>query len=214
LSTQEFCGLEFSVSSDVLIPRPETELLVQEVVKREGLTKGSTVVEVGTGSGCIAVTLASILQDAHVIAIDRSPQALSVAKANAATHGVDRKIEWLEGDLLSPLAGRGLDGHVDVIVSNPPYIAEADWDCLAPEVRLFEPREALVAGVTGTEVHERLLCEVKPFLPSGGILLMEIGQGQAPLVRQFAEQTGGYAPLHVIPDGAGIERVIVAQRIR
>jgi release factor glutamine methyltransferase len=213
LGTQEFCGLEFSVSTDVLIPRPETELLVQEVVRRGGLKKGSTVVEVGTGSGCIAVTLATVLQHARMIAIDRSPQALGVAKGNAVKHAVDRRIDWLEGDLLNPLAGRGLDGGVDVIVSNPPYIAEADWNSLQPEVRLFEPREALVAGATGTEMHERLLREAKPFLAPAGLLLMEIGQGQVRLIRQLAEEIGGYAPLQVIMDMTGVERVVILQRI-
>jgi release factor glutamine methyltransferase len=213
LGTQEFCGLEFSVSADVLIPRPETELLVQEVVRRGGLTKGATVVDVGTGSGCIAVTLASVLREARVVAIDRSARALSVATANAARHGVDRLIEWLEGDLLIPLAEQGLDGQVDVIVSNPPYIAEADWAGLQAEVRQFEPREALVAGPIGTEVHERLFREARPFLTHKGILLMELGRGQAPLLRRLAEETGGYAPLRFIFDAAGIERVVVAQRI-
>jgi len=114
---------------------------------------------------------------------------------------------------VSPLAGGMLDGQVDVIVSNPPYIAEADWDGLQAEVRLFEPREALVAGPVGTEVHKRLLHEAKPFLTRGGILLMEIGQGQAPLLRRQSEEAGGYSPLQIIPDAAGIERVVVAQRV-
>jgi release factor glutamine methyltransferase len=211
LGTQEFCGLEFTVSADVLIPRPETELLVQEVVRRGVLKTSSTVVEVGTGSGCIAVALATVLQEARIIGIDRSAQALTVAKGNAAKHAVDRRIEWLEGDLLSPLTGQGLDGRVDVIVSNPPYIAEAEWEALQPEVRLFEPREALVAGDSGTEIHERLLHEAQPFLAPAGVLLMEIGQGQAGVIRRLAEDVGGYAPLQRILDTNGIDRVVVLQ---
>lgn len=213
LGTQEFCGLEFEVTPDVLIPRPETELLVQEVIRRGGLKSGSTFVDVGAGSGCIAVTLATVLAGPRMIAIDRSPQALAVAKRNAAAHGVNKRIEWLEGDLLAPLVGLGLDGRVDVIVSNPPYIAEAEWARLQPEVRLFEPRGALVAGPFGTELHARLLQEAQLFLSPAGLLFVEIGQGQAAVVRQLAGQIGGYAPLVVLSDAAGIERVIVAQRV-
>ena len=213
LGTQEFCGLEFQVTPDVLIPRPDTEVLVQETIRRGGLHDGSVLVEVGTGSGCIAVTLATVIPGVRILAIDRSPRALRVAQCNAAAHGVAEKIEWLEGDLLAPLAGRGLEGRVDVVVSNPPYIAEREWGGLQPEVRAFEPREALVAGAAGTELHERLLREAKPFLAAGGLLLMELGQGQAPVVCRLAERAGGYAPVQIIPDTAGIQRVAIAQRI-
>lgn len=213
LGTQEFCGLEFCVNPAVLIPRPETELLVQEVVRRGGLNKGATVVDVGTGSGCLAITLATILNGPRILAIDRSPEALAVAKSNAERHAVGDKIEWIEGDLLSPLRGKGIAGAVDVIVSNPPYIAETDWIGLQPEVRLFEPRSALIGGPKGTAFHERLLQEAREFLAPGGLLVMEVGQGQAPTVREIAEQVGGYAALRVVEDTAGIERVVIAQRL-
>ena len=213
LGTQEFCGLEFHVSRAVLIPRPETELLVQEVVRRGGLDEDATVVDVGTGSGCVAITLATILKKARIIAIDQSPEALVVAKRNAEKHVVGDKIEWMEGDLLSPLRDRGMVGAVDAIVSNPPYIAGADWAGLQPEVRVFEPRPALIGGQKGTEFHERLLQESQEFLAPGGLLLMEVGQGQAPAVRQMAEQIGGYAALRVVEDAAGIGRVVIAQRL-
>jgi release factor glutamine methyltransferase len=196
-----------------LIPRPETELLVREAVKRGGLKSGSVIVDVGTGSGCMAIALATILKDTRIIAIDRSPHALVVAKNNAEKHSVRDKIEWREGDLLSPLRERGMAGAVDVIVSNPPYIAEADWAGLQPEVRLFEPPLALLGGQRGTEFHERLLQDSQEFLIPGGLLLMEVGQGQAPAVRQIAERVGGYATLGVVEDEAGIERVVIAQRL-
>ncbi|MBH0179023.1 MAG: peptide chain release factor N(5)-glutamine methyltransferase [Nitrospira sp.] len=127
LGTQEFCGLEFQVSPAVLIPRPETEVLVQEAVRAVDLDKESVLVDVGTGSGCVAVALAAILGNARIVAVDRSPQALVVAKGNAERHAVAEKIEWMESDLLSALRERGMAGTVDIIVSNPPYIAEADW---------------------------------------------------------------------------------------
>lgn len=213
LGTQEFCGLEFHVSPAVLIPRPESELLVQEVVRGGGLSKDSVLVDVGTGSGCVAITLATILSGTRILATDRSPEALVVAKNNAERHAVGDRIDWIEGDLLSPLRERGLVGTVDIIISNPPYIAEADWADLQPEVRLYEPRLALIGGQKGTEFHERLFQDSKEFLIPAGVLVMEIGQGQAATLRQIAKQIGGYAALQVVEDTAGIERVVIAQRL-
>ena len=120
LGTQEFCGLEFSVSPAVLIPRPETELLIHQIIGYVQSLPEATIVDVGTGSGCVAITLASRLNGQRIIAIDRSPEALGVAQVNAMRHGVRDRIEWLEGDLLAPLRGRLSEGSVDVIVSNPP----------------------------------------------------------------------------------------------
>ena len=213
LGTQEFCGLEFHVNPAVLIPRPETELLIQEVVRQCAVNKYATLVDVATGSGCVAITLATILNGTRILALDRSPEALAVAKGNAELHAVGDKIEWLEGDLLSPLQQKGMAGAVDVIVSNPPYIPEADWAGLQPEVRVYEPRLALIAGQKGTELHERLLHDSREHLVPGGLLVMEIGQGQAAALRQFAEQLGGYAALRVIEDAAGVDRVVTAQRL-
>jgi release factor glutamine methyltransferase len=200
------------VSPAVLIPRPESELLVQEVLRWGGYDTGAVIVDVGTGSGCVAITLAMILEGAHMIAIDRAPEALAVAKRNADRHAVGDRIEWVEGDLLSPLRERRMAGMVNAIVSNPPYIAEGDWAGLQDEVRGFEPRAALIAGPKGTEFHERLLRDSGEFLVPGGFLVMEIGQGQLPALRRITDQVGGYAPLETAADAAGIERVIIAQR--
>jgi release factor glutamine methyltransferase len=213
LGTHEFCGLVFAVGPGVLIPRPETELLVQEVVRRGDSGKPVTIVDVGTGSGCLAVTLATLLKEARIMADDRSPEALALARGNARKLGVEDRVEWYEGDLLAPLQDKGIAGAVDVIVSNPPYISEGEWAGLQPEVRLFEPRMALVAGPDGTEFHERLLREALTYLVPGGLLLMEVGQGQAPVVRRIAARLGGYAPLRIVEDAAGIERVVIAQRL-
>ncbi len=212
LGTQEFCGLEFSVTPAVLIPRPETELLIQETVREGGFAEGIVLVDVGTGSGCVAVTLATILGGMRIFALDCSRDALSVAKGNAERHGVSDKIVWLEGDLLSPLREYSVAGAVDAIISNPPYIAETEWAGLQPEVRDYEPRQALVAGPQGTEFHERLIHDSKQFLVPGGLLVMELGQGQAPLVRRVAEAAGGYTGLQTVKDEAGIERVLIARR--
>jgi len=213
LGTQEFCGLEFHVTPAVLIPRPETELLVQEALRVVDFNKEAVLVDVGTGSGCVAVTLATILGNARVVAVDRFPEALAVAKGNGERHGVGDRIEWVEGDLLLSLRERGLAGKADVIVSNPPYIAETDCLGLQPEVREFEPRTALIGGPTGTEFHERLLRESMEFLVPGGTLVMEIGQGQLPAVQRVAEQIGGYEALRAVKDEAGIDRVVILQRV-
>lgn len=212
LGTQEFCGLDFHVNPAVLIPRPETELLVQEVLREGGFSDGAVLVDVGTGSGCVAITLATILSGMRIFALDCSGNALTVAKENAKRHGVSDKITWMEGDLLSPLHECKLVGAVDAIVSNPPYIAEGNWNGLQPEVRNFEPKLALVAGQRGTEFHERLLHDARQFLMPGGLLVMELGYGQASLVRQAAEQVGGYTGLQTAKDQADIERVMIVRR--
>lgn len=214
LGTQEFCGLEFAVSPAVLIPRPETELLLRHAVASAQAVSDATIVDVGTGSGCVAITLATSLKGRRIIAVDRSPEALAVAQRNARRHGVSDRIEWLEGDLLAPLSERMAARSVNVIVSNPPYISEADWAGLEPEVRVFEPRMALIGGKQGTEFHERLLRESRAFLVPGGLLAMEIGAGQAAAVRRLAEQIGGYTALETIEDTAGIERVVMARRLK
>lgn len=212
LGSQEFCGLDFSVTPAVLIPRPETELLIQESLREGRFVEGAVLVDVGTGSGCVAVTLATILDGMRIFALDCSHAALKVAKGNADRHGVGDKIIWLEGDLLSPLKECVGVGTVDAIISNPPYIAEADWAGLQPEVRDYEPRGALLAGPQGIEFHVRLIHDSKEFLAPGGLLVMELGQNQAPLVRRAVEEATGYTGLQTVEDEAGIERVLIARR--
>ncbi len=213
LGTQEFCGLEFDVNPAVLIPRPETELLVEYVAQRIPVERQATIVDVCTGSGCIAVAIARLRPCARVIATDLSAPSLDVARQNATRHAVAERITWLEGDLLGPLAKQGLEGRIDIIVSNPPYIAEADWAMLQPEVRLFEPRGALVAGPQGTELHERLLQEGVRYLSPGGALIMEIGAGQARAMRRIVEAIPGYRFHRLVYDAAGLERVVIVERV-
>ncbi|HEX4968023.1 MAG TPA: peptide chain release factor N(5)-glutamine methyltransferase [Nitrospiraceae bacterium] len=213
LGIQEFCGLEFDVNPAVLIPRPETELLVEYVAQRIPVERQATIVDVCTGSGCIAVTIARLRPRARLIATDLSNTSLDVARHNATRHAVGEHITWLEGDLLGPLAGQELEGRIDIIVSNPPYIAEADWATLQPEVRLFEPRDALVAGPQGTELHERLLQEAGHYLSPGGALIMEIGAGQARAIRRIVDQISGYRFHQLVYDAAGLERVVIVERV-
>ena len=214
LGTQEFCGLEFSVNSTVLIPRPETELLVEYAAQRILAEQEAIIVDVCTGSGCIAVAIARLRPCARVLATDLSNASLDVARQNAIRHAIGERITWLEGDLLKPLAEQGLEGRIDVIVSNPPYIAEAEWLTLQPEVRLFEPRAALVAGPQGTELHERLLQDAGQYLSPGGVLIMEIGAGQARAMRRSVDRSPGYRFHRLVYDAAGLERVVIVERVR
>jgi release factor glutamine methyltransferase len=213
LGTQEFCGLEFNVTPAVLIPRPETELLVEYVAQRLPTERQTTIVDVCTGSGCIAVAIARLRPLARVIATDLSKSSLNIARQNAMRHEVGERITWMEGDLLKPLAGMGLEGCIDVIVSNPPYIGETEWPTLQPEVRLFEPRAALVAGPQGTEFHERLLYEAGQYLAPAGTLIMEIGFHQAPAIRRIVGQIPGNRFHRLVCDAAGLERVVIVERI-
>lgn len=176
---QEFYGLEFEVSRDVLIPRPETELLVEGALE---LLKGAgapLLCDVGTGSGCIAVTLLHERGDARGLALDVSPAALAVAERNAARHGVGGRLQFLVSDCFDALRGGGREGiRFDLIASNPPYVAETDLEGLQREVRDHEPRVALTPGGDGLSVIRRLVAEAPEFMRPGGHLLLEIGFNQ------------------------------------
>lgn len=205
--------MEFTVNPSVLIPRPETELLISETIRRLPKSEESPVlIDVGTGTGCLAVTLARTMAMSNVFAIDISCSALEIARQNACRHGVERAITWLEGDLLMPLSGRGLEGTVSAIISNPPYIRESEWPMLQPEVRMYEPQAALIAGPRGIELHERLLREAVSYLAPGGLLVMEMGQGQSAELAETVESMAAYSSVDVVPDEAGIDRVLIAER--
>ena len=213
LGTQEFYGREFEVNSTVLIPRPETELLVRETVRRLTGLSHPTIVDVGTGSGCLAVTLAQSISNAKILATDLSARALETAKRNARRYAAEMVITWLEGDLLAPLEGLGFEGAVTAIVSNLPYIRESEWSSLQPEVSRYEPRTALVAGPRGTELHERLLKEAILYLVPGGLLVLELGLGQSPEVQALLRRNAEYGSIDIVADDAGIDRVVIAQRV-
>lgn len=217
LGTQEFCGLEFEVEPGVLIPRPETELLVEAAVRCAGTRTAAgrrpVVVDLGTGSGCIVVSLAQRLPLAVLYATDCSAEALRVARRNAERHGAAGQVTFAEGDWLASLEHHKVVGRVDVIVSNPPYIAEKEWEALQPEVRLFEPRVALAGGADGLAAYRRLVRDAAEYLCAGGWLILEVGQGQAAAVRALIEATGRYGAVEVRKDQGGIERVLCTQRV-
>jgi release factor glutamine methyltransferase len=212
LGTQEFCGLDFHVTPEVLIPRPETELLVEVVRQKCADLSRALIADVGTGSGCVAIALARALPDATLYATDRSLRALAVAQENATRHGVQDRVTFLAGNLLDPIQLLGLQSHLDVIVSNPPYIADADLAALQPEVRLFEPRLALDGGKDGLVFHRRLVRKAADFLKPDGLLAIEVGQGQARYVSGLAQDGENYYNVRTFLDTGGIERVVSARK--
>jgi release factor glutamine methyltransferase len=205
LGESEFYGLPFGVTLDVLIPRPETEHLVEKVIELAAGFPAPSIVDVGTGSGCIAVALGHRLPDAAITAIDLSAAALAVAEQNAKRNGVD--LHFLQGDLLAPVANE----QFDIIVSNPPYVPTADRDSLAVEVRDHEPALALFAGDDGLDIYRRLIPQAFACLFPCGFIAIEIGYGQSEAIGELLA-SAGFRQIEFIPDLQSIPRVAVAQR--
>jgi release factor glutamine methyltransferase len=211
IGRREFWSLDFIVTPAVLTPRPETELLVETAIgfARRHLARDRRlrILDVGTGSGAIAIALAEEISAAEVWASDISSDALEVARANARRHDVEQKVRFLGGDLFAPVAE--MAGGFDLIVSNPPYIRRDDIAALPRDVRDFEPRLALDGGADGLDYYRRLAREAPRYLSAGGFLAVEIGAGMGEEVaRLFAE--AGFASVRVDKDLAGNERVVSA----
>lgn len=203
LGSQEFCGRDYEVTADVLIPRHDTELLVTEAVERH--PDARSVLDIGTGSGCIAISLQKLLPNAVVTATDISDAALTVARRNANKYCAS--IEFLRGSLFFPLSGR----RFDLIVSNPPYIPTVDIESLDREVRDYDPRTALDGGSDGLDIYRSLIPTSVEYLNPGGWILVEIGIGQAFDVIQLFWQVGRYGEPVVVRDPSGIKRIVGAQ---
>ncbi len=209
LGEKEFWSMSFRVAPGVLIPRPETELLVEKVIALSASREKLRIVDIGTGSGNIAISLARELPQARIFAVDRSRSALRTARFNAERHGA-KAVTFFKGDLFEPLAGRLPRNSVDVVVSNPPYVSSAEWLELEPEIRKFEPKQALVAGPGGLEVIGRLALGALAYLKPGGWLLFEIGQGQAD--RAFRSFDARWRQKKIFPDLSGVPRVAAARK--
>ena len=233
----EFMSLVMKVTPAVLIPRPETELLVEEVLRRRGVRRGRpaaasadaapgtlapglatdpaagpvSILDLCTGSGCVAVSAAVHLPTARVAATDLSAEALEVARTNAQAHGVADRVTFLQGDLYEALDAADAK-PADFVLANPPYVAEREWADLEPEVRDHEPRQALLAGPDGTEVIARVVAGAAAYLVPGGTLLVEIGAGQGAAARELAGRTRGLADAEILKDYAGLDRVLAARR--
>lgn len=205
---KEFWSLGFEITPDVLIPRPDTEILIEEILKLfdQERERKIRILEIGTGSGAISVALASELKNASITATDFSPNALAVAEKNAVNNKVGDKISFVCGDMFE-----SVEGKFDIIVSNPPYISECEFGLLAPEVREYEPRRALVAGPEGTEFHRKLVRDGERFLEKGGRLVMEMGAGQRFALEKMLKDKD-YCDITFRSDYAGVERVAMAKK--
>lgn len=199
LGSQEFDGLTFEVSPAVLIPRHDTETLLEQALQHT--PHPGSILDIGTGSGCIAIALAKRLPEAQVTAVDLSAEALAVAQRNAELHGA--AIEFLQGSFFDPVAGR----RFELIVSNPPYITTADLATLQPEVRDFEPNLALDGGADGLDAYRAIVSQATAHLQPGGWLWFEVGAGQAPDVSVLLAQAG-FGGIITANDPGGIERVV------
>ncbi len=212
LGYAEFYGRKFFVNKNVLIPRPETENLVEEAIKWISMKKYSmpaaeiSVADVGTGSGVIAITIALRHPDIKIFASDVSPKALSVARRNSRAHAVSRRMRFYQGDLLRPIRPK-----LDLIIANLPYIAQTELLRLSPEINRFEPIEALDGGPKGVSAISALLSEARNYLKEGGCLLLEIGAGQSKRVAALAKRSFSNSSISMVRDYGGIERVIKIQ---
>jgi release factor glutamine methyltransferase len=208
----EFYSIEFEVTPDCLIPRPETELLVQRSIELLRKRTGpQSVCDLCTGCGIIAVAIAKNVPDAKVIATDISEPALAVAARNVEKHKLLERIELRRGDLFEPLVPQ-LD-LFDLIACNPPYVSAAEYEALEKNVKDYEPRLALYGGREGLDVYRRIVEKVGQFLKPDGVLLLEIGYQQGPAVRQLLEQTGVFAQIRIDKDLQGHDRVVTAARV-
>lgn len=236
LGVKEFWSLPFTVGPDVLIPRPDTETLVEAALDKISSTfnvERSTfelrgpetqdlrpktqnpklvIVDLGTGCGAIALALAVELPHALIYAIDRSPGACRIARRNTEAIGLTSRVRCVQGDLLEPLRTIDAGGGCDVIVSNPPYIPSDECGALSPEITLYEPVEALDGGSDGLRYHRQIIEEAPAYLREGGWLVLEVGDGQAPAVMELIRKTEGFGPAEVRRDVAGRGRVVCAPR--
>jgi release factor glutamine methyltransferase len=201
LGVAHFYGLEFKVNPAVLVPRPETEILVEEALRR---FKGSSILDIGTGSGNIAVTLAKHIPQARVTAIDISEDALAVARENARAHGVADRIDFVRADILQGFAS---GQAFDMVVSNPPYIPSEQIASLPADVQK-EPRMALDGGEDGLKFCQMLIKSSPPLLRKGGCLMMEFGDGQGFALRALCEQTRAFSHIEILHDLNGKERIL------
>ncbi|MFN3467380.1 MAG: peptide chain release factor N(5)-glutamine methyltransferase [Candidatus Brocadiales bacterium] len=209
----EFMSMDFLTKEGIFIPRHETELVVEAVLQRaEDIAQSVIIMDIGTGSGNIAISLAVNLPHAEVYASDISQKALRLARFNAQRYLVENKVSFLKGPLYTAFRGLGLEGKVDFIASNPPYVPEGEWKGLQPEVRDYESPEALMAGKDGLDCYREIIKGASLWLRPGGWLVLEMGEGQAVPIQGLILKEESLGGVEVIKDLQGIERVIVARR--
>ena len=213
---QEFMGMDFLVEKGVLIPRPETEILVEEVIKKLKNCKYSDnlkVADLGTGTGIIAVSIAKFIEDIIIYATDISKKSLQVALKNARKHGCKDKIIFLQGDLFKLFMGRIGKNSLDGIVSNPPYIDSYDFKLLPPEIKGNEPKIALFGGIDGLDYYRKIIRKSPYYLKKSGFIALEVGLNQSEMVEELILKENNFdEDIEIIKDYLGIERVVIAHR--
>jgi release factor glutamine methyltransferase len=215
LGHQEFWSTDLRVDPRVLIPRADTEFLVEQalsILSKISSVKPPTVLEIGTGSGAVAIALSREVRNVFLVATDISRKALRLARQNAKENTVLERIAFIHGDLFSPFRLFEEREPFDLILSNPPYIVRSEIGNLAREVKDFEPIVALDGGEDGFDFHRKIISRCPKYLRRGGWLLLEVGQGQAREVSEMLEKTGRFGPIERIQDLSGIERVLKAQK--
>lgn len=213
---QEFMGMDFLVEKGVLIPRPETEILVERVIERLKKRKSSShlkIVDLGTGTGIIAISIAKFIKDITIYATDISKESLQVALKNAQKHNCEDKIIFLQGDLFRPFLGKIEKNSLDVIISNPPYVNSDDFKLLPPEIKDNEPKIALYGGVDGIDYYRKIVKEGPKFLKRDGFIALEVGLNQAKIIKELILKENNYRKnVEIFKDYSGIERVVIAYR--
>jgi len=210
IGTVEFFGLEFKVDERVLIPRPETETLVEVGIAQLVNKENPKIIDLGTGSGAIAISLAKNVKEAFVYATDVSKDALDVAKENAIKNKMGNQIEFLWGDLFEPLKNKNLEGQIDCVVSNPPYVSKGELETLPREIKDYEPIVALASEGKGVFFHKKIIENSFDFLKIGGLLALEVAFGQAGKVADLIRQSESYNNIEIVKDLSGIDRVVKA----
>ncbi|RKD30882.1 peptide chain release factor N(5)-glutamine methyltransferase [Thermohalobacter berrensis] len=215
LKKQEFMGLDFCIEEGVLIPRQDTEVLVEKIINivNNGHFKDRKViniVDIGVGSGAISLSLVHYLEKAHVYSIDIDNKAIEITRKNSVRLGLEDKITLLKGNLFSPLTPLNLENKIDIIVSNPPYIPSQDIDTLQVEVAKYEPRKALDGGIDGLDFYRKIIPESIKYLRKDGVLAFEIGYNQGNEVANLIKESGSFKGVEVIKDLAGLDRAVLA----
>ena len=213
IGTVEFFGLEFKVDQRVLIPRPETETLVEVVIEQLANKENPRIIDLGTGSGAIAISLAANLKNPFIYATDVSKDVLEVAKENAKMNKVENQIEFFCGDLFESLKNKNLEGQIDCVVSNPPYVSKDELKALPREIKDYEPIVALESTEEGIFFHKKIIENSLDFLKKGGLLTLETAFGQAGKVADLIRQSKDFNRIEIIKDLGGIDRVVKAVRL-
>lgn len=214
LGEKEFWSLDFALNADTLVPRPDSETLIEAALEEAAISPGEPlrILDLGTGSGCLLIALLTELTEATGVGIDFADKAISCASDNARRHDVAKRVRWMCNDWLSGLTAQAIDGPFDLIVSNPPYITQGDIAGLAPEVAEHDPAKALDGGEDGLDIYRTLSEQIPAFLAPNGRVLLEVGAGQADSVSKILGEKG-LQTLRYANDTAGHRRVVVLQRV-